>query len=157
MAKRRRRSSGARKLLIVVLLAVSAVALILYLTKGGGKIENEYLGQIQINEVMTSNKGSVPDETGDFPDWIEVYNNTDNALDISGFGLADELISAAKWTFPEGSVVITSYSIHYTKLYDFDGDARPPRKNAISGAHRVGSAAAAQSRRLSHPRDPRVS
>jgi hypothetical protein len=105
MAKRRRRSSGARKLLIVVLLAVSAVALILYLTKGGGKIENEYLGQIQINEVMTSNKGSVPDETGDFPDWIEVYNNTDKSLDISGFGLADELISAAKWTFPEGSVI----------------------------------------------------
>jgi len=105
MAKRRRRSSGASKLLIVVLLAVSAVALILYLTKGGGKVDNENLGQVQINEVMTSNKGSVPDETGDFPDWIEVYNNTDNPLDISGFGLTDELISAAKWTFPEGSVI----------------------------------------------------
>lgn len=105
MAKRRRRASGARKLLVVVLIAVCAVALILYLTNGGGKIENENLGQIEINEVMTSNKGSVPDETGDFPDWIEVYNNTDSKLDISGFGLTDELISAAKWTFPEGSIL----------------------------------------------------
>ena len=105
MAKRRRRASGARKLLIVMLLAVSAVALILYLTKGGGKVENEYLGMIEINEVMSSNKGSVPDETGAFPDWIEVYNNTDSKLDISGFGLTDDLISAAKWTFPEGSVL----------------------------------------------------
>ena len=105
MAKRRRRASGARKLLIIVLVAVVAVALILYLTKGGGKIENENLGQIQINEVMSSNKGSVPDETGNFPDWIEVYNNTDSKQDISGFGLTDELISAAKWTFPEGSVL----------------------------------------------------
>ena len=105
MAKRRRRASGARKLLITVLLAVCAVALILYLTKGGGKVETENLGQVQINEVMTSNKGSVPDETGDFPDWIEVYNNTDSALDISGFGLTDKLISAAKWTFPEGSIL----------------------------------------------------
>ena len=105
MAKRRRRASGARKSLVVVLVAVAAVALILYLTKGGGKVENENLGQIEINEVMSSNKGSVPDETGDFPDWIEIYNNTDSALDISGFGLTDELISAAKWTFPEGSVL----------------------------------------------------
>ncbi len=105
MANRRRRASGARKLLVTILLAVSAVALILYLTKGGGKIDNANLGQVQINEVMTSNKGSVPDETGDFPDWIEVYNNTDSPLDISGFGLTDELISAAKWTFPEGAVI----------------------------------------------------
>ena len=105
MAKRRRRASGARKLLVIVLLAVSAVALVLYITKGGGKIETESLGLIQINEVMTSNKGSVPDETGDFPDWIEVYNNTDSQLDISGFGLTDDFISAAKWTFPEGSVI----------------------------------------------------
>ncbi len=105
MAKRRRRASGARKLLITVLLAVSAVALILYLTKGGGQVSTENLGQIQINEVMSSNKGSVPDETGSFPDWIEIYNNTDSSVDISGYGLTDELISAAKWTFPEGSVI----------------------------------------------------
>ncbi|MEA4869226.1 MAG: lamin tail domain-containing protein [Christensenella sp.] len=105
MAKRRRRSSGARKLLVVVLLAVSAVALILYITKGGRKEDTANLGQVEINEVMTSNKGAVPDETGAFPDWIEVYNNTDSDLDISGYGLTDKLISAAKWTFPEGSVM----------------------------------------------------
>ncbi len=105
MAKRRRRSSGARKLLVVVLLAVSAVALILYITKGGRTEDTTNLGQVEINEVMTSNKGAVPDETGAFPDWIEIYNNTDSDLDISGYGLADELISAAKWTFPEGSVM----------------------------------------------------
>ena len=105
MAKRRRRSSGASKLLIVVLLAVSAVALILYLTKGGGKVDDSNLGQIEINEVMTSNKGAVPDETGNYPDWVEFYNNTDTALDISGYGLTDKLISAAKWTFPEGSIL----------------------------------------------------
>ncbi|NLI53385.1 MAG: hypothetical protein GX417_03575 [Clostridiales bacterium] len=105
MAKRRRRASGARKLLIILLLAVSAVALILYLTKGGKAIETDGAGKIEINEVMTSNKGTVPDETGDFPDWVEVYNNTDASLDVSGYGLSDELISAAKWTFPEGSVI----------------------------------------------------
>ncbi len=105
MAKRRRRAAGARKLLIVMLLAVSAVALVLYLTKGGRALDTETVGQVEISEVMTSNKGAVPDETGAFPDWIEVHNNTDTALDISGFGLTDDFISAAKWTFPEGSII----------------------------------------------------
>ena len=91
MAKRRRRASGARKLLVTILLAVCAVALILYLTKGGGKVDNADLGLVEINEVMSSNKGSVPDETGDFPDWIEVYNNTDSPLDTSGYGLTDNV------------------------------------------------------------------
>jgi hypothetical protein len=105
MAKRRRRASGARKLLIIMLLAVSAVALILYITRGGRKLDAADLGQVEISEVMTSNKGAVPDETGAFPDWIEVHNNTDSALDISGYGLTDAFISAAKWTFPEGTII----------------------------------------------------
>lgn len=104
MAKRRRRAA-ARRLLVIVLLAVCAVALILYLRNGGLSPAEDSAAQIEINEVMTSNKGAVPDETGDFPDWVEFYNNTDSALDISGYGLTDELISAAKWTFPDGSVI----------------------------------------------------
>ncbi|MCE5190098.1 MAG: lamin tail domain-containing protein [Eubacteriales bacterium] len=105
MAKRRRRAAAARRLLIIVLLAVCVVALFLYLKNGGAIDTGETAAQVEINEVMTSNKGAVPDETGNFPDWVEFYNNTDAALDISGYGLTDKLISAAKWTFPEGSVI----------------------------------------------------
>lgn len=52
---------------------------------------------------MTSNKGTVPDETGDFPDWIEVHNTTSQTIDIGGFGLSDDVLAAAKWTFPSGT------------------------------------------------------
>ncbi|HRX57619.1 MAG TPA: lamin tail domain-containing protein [Eubacteriales bacterium] len=105
MARRRRRASAARRSLIFVLLIACLIALILYLTKGGTSSETDGTAEIQINEVMTSNKGTVPDETGDFPDWVEIANTTDSALDISGYGLSDDLLSAAKWTFPEGSVI----------------------------------------------------
>lgn len=105
MARRRRRASAARRSLIFVLLLACVIALILYLTKGGSSTETDGTAQIEINEVMTSNKGSVPDETGDFPDWVEIANTTDSALDVSGYGLSDDLLSAAKWTFPEGSVI----------------------------------------------------
>ena len=105
MANRRRRASAARKTLIFIVLLASAVALVLYLKSGGAAPTNESSAQIVINEVMISNKGAVPDETGAFPDWVEIYNNTDSSLDISGYGLSDDLLTAAKWTFPEGSVI----------------------------------------------------
>ena len=105
MAKRRKRAAAARRLLIIALLGVCAVALVLYLKSGGSLAPEDAVAQVEINEVMTSNKGAVPDETGDFPDWVEFYNNTDAKLDISGYGLTDKLISAAKWTFPEGTVL----------------------------------------------------
>ena len=101
MAKRRKRAAAARRLLIIALLGVCAVALVLYLKSGGSLAPEDAVAQVEINEVMTSNKGAVPDETGDFPDWVEFYNNTDTKLDISGYGLTDKMISAAKWTFPD--------------------------------------------------------
>jgi hypothetical protein len=105
MARRRRRASATRKTLIFVLLVACLIALILYLKNGGTGASSDSNAQIVINEVMTSNKGAVPDETGDFPDWIEIHNSTDSALDISGYGLSDDLLSAAKWTFPDGAVI----------------------------------------------------
>ena len=105
MARRRRRASAARKSLIFILLLASVVALVLYLKSSGSGTDAATTAQVEINEVMTSNKGTVPDETGAFPDWVEIYNNTDAALDISGYGLSDDLLSAAKWTFPDGSVI----------------------------------------------------
>ncbi len=104
MAKRRRRT--AQRGLALVLLVACTVALILYVTRGGGaqKTSGTDYGVV-LNEVMTSNKGAVADEFGNFPDWAEIHNTTDKALDISGYGLSDDLLSAAKWTFPSGTVV----------------------------------------------------
>ena len=33
-------------------------------------------GQLVINEIMASNSNSVPDNTGKFSDWIEIYNSS---------------------------------------------------------------------------------
>ncbi len=91
--------------MIFVLLLACIVGLILYLKKGGISLTGDTDVQVEINEVMTSNKGAVPDETGAFPDWVEIHNRTDSEIDISGYGLSDDLVSAAKWTFPSGSII----------------------------------------------------
>ncbi|MBO6132761.1 MAG: lamin tail domain-containing protein, partial [Lachnospiraceae bacterium] len=45
--------------------------------------------EIKINEVCTSNLCSSFDEYGGTPDWIELYNPNDRAVDLTGWHLSD--------------------------------------------------------------------
>ena len=56
-------------------------------------------GQIVINEIMSSNSTTIYDEYGNTPDWIELYNN-DLEIDLSGYGLSDDINDPFKWVFP---------------------------------------------------------
>ncbi len=42
-----------------------------------------------ISEVMTANSSAVPDENGEFNDWLEVWNSSDHPIDMNGVGLSD--------------------------------------------------------------------
>jgi hypothetical protein len=37
-------------------------------------------GTLRINEIMASNSSTISDEDGDQPDWIEIYNPTEAAV-----------------------------------------------------------------------------
>ncbi len=58
---------------------------------------------VRISEIMTSNK-SIPffDETT--PDWVELYNRSASAVDLSGYGLSDSAASV-RYVFPQGTVL----------------------------------------------------
>ncbi|MBD8489080.1 CotH kinase family protein [Echinicola sp. CAU 1574] len=56
---------------------------------------------IVINEIMSSNGETISDKDGDFSDWIELYNPSDNAINLGGFGLSDEKEDPHKWVFPD--------------------------------------------------------
>ncbi len=62
-------------------------------------------GQVRLNEVMASNGVTLADEDGDFEDWIELYNEGQDAVDLTGWGLSDNENNVFKWTFPEGTVI----------------------------------------------------
>ncbi|GHU74488.1 hypothetical protein AGMMS49992_16080 [Clostridia bacterium] len=55
---------------------------------------------IRISEVMTSNKSTLPDETGAFPDWIELVNAGGTAVSLNGYTLSDR-DNRPKLTFPD--------------------------------------------------------
>ena len=56
----------------------------------------------EISEFMASNNSTLIDGYGDDPDWIEVYNSTASAIDLSGWYLTDDQGDLQKWPFPAG-------------------------------------------------------
>ena len=62
---------------------------------------------IVINEVMASNGDSsgITDPAGENEDWVELYNNTSEAIDLYGFYLSDDLNLIKHWPFPQGTVI----------------------------------------------------
>ncbi len=66
---------------------------------------SEKFSGLMINEVCTSNKKSFTDAAGAEPDWIEIYNAYDSALDLGGIGVSDGAKNKFKFAFPEGTVI----------------------------------------------------
>lgn len=60
-------------------------------------------GQVVISEFMEKNRSTLRDEDGDFSDWIELWNRSDEAVDISGWNLSDRE-NQLGWTLPEMSL-----------------------------------------------------
>jgi hypothetical protein len=42
---------------------------------------------------------------GEFDDWIELYNNSSNQVDLSGFFLSDNILNLDKWEIPSGTIL----------------------------------------------------
>ncbi len=60
---------------------------------------------VVINELMASNQGTLADPQGEYDDWIELLNITDQKVDLSGRYLTDDPNNPRKWSFPEGTVL----------------------------------------------------
>ena len=49
---------------------------------------------------MPSNRSAVTDETGAYPDWVEIWNSSDSAMNLKGVGLSDRSDSI-RFLFPD--------------------------------------------------------
>ena len=57
-----------------------------------------------INEIMPSNSTTICDEDGDYPDWIELYNNSPDTIDLENYMISDDYEEPDKWIFPEVTI-----------------------------------------------------
>ena len=62
---------------------------------------------IHFNELMAQNNTKLtdPDEPTETPDWFELYNSSDEAIDLSGFYLTDDLATPRQYRIPDGIVI----------------------------------------------------
>lgn len=56
--------------------------------------------QVLINEICTGNDYSLLDNDHDSPDWIELYNTGETAVNLKNYTLSDDTINPGKWKFP---------------------------------------------------------
>lgn len=71
-----------------------------------------------ISEFLARNDGSIRDEDGDRPDWIELRNTSSQAINLSGFSLTDDPAIPAKWVFPDRTLAGGSYLIVFASGKD---------------------------------------
>ncbi|HEX9980366.1 MAG TPA: CotH kinase family protein [Flavobacterium sp.] len=62
-------------------------------------------GDLKINELMAQNTGVLTDPAGQFEDWIELYNNTENTISLDNLYMSDNPENLQKWQFPDGLTI----------------------------------------------------
>ncbi len=60
---------------------------------------------VVINEFMAVNSITAADQDGEYDDWIELYNLTDEEIDLTGYYLTDSRKNLSKWKFPAGTTI----------------------------------------------------
>ncbi|MCA9167343.1 MAG: lamin tail domain-containing protein [Planctomycetales bacterium] len=63
------------------------------------------LDTFAITEFMASNSASLVDDDGDFSDWIEIHNTTNETQSLQGWALTDDAADPFRWRFPADAVL----------------------------------------------------
>ncbi len=62
-------------------------------------------GDLVLNEFLANNKTSEKDEAGQYEDWLELYNNSNQPISLLGLYLSDTPLKPNKWSFPSNSTI----------------------------------------------------
>jgi len=81
-----------------------------------------YSQELIINEVMSNNKSYLADDLGDFEDWIELYNRSDEDIELDQYYLSDDLDNPFKWRFPDVVIGSDELLIVFASGKDYHND-----------------------------------
>ena len=89
--------------LTLLFIALLAAMYVIFPKQAGRHVGHSIYEGLVISEVMSANSASVPDENGEFPDWLELYNGTGADLDMEGVMLTNR---TDRITFPFPSYLL---------------------------------------------------
>ncbi len=71
-----------------------------------------------ISEFMASNTRTLKDESGQFTDWIELYNPSGADVDLAGWSLTDSRDNPDKWRFPSTILAPGEFLVVFASGHD---------------------------------------
>ncbi|HRK27861.1 MAG TPA: CotH kinase family protein [Chitinophagales bacterium] len=80
---------------------------------------------LTVNEFMATNN-TIPDEFGQFDDWIEIYNAGFTPINLSNFYLTDNLSNPTKWRMPDTLIAPQGFMLIWA---DENGSQGPHHAN----------------------------
>ena len=100
--------------------------------EGEGQVEGEEEGEAEgeeegettfpatviINEILAANESVLSDEDGNYSDWIELHNTSEEGVSLAGWSLSDDPDIADKWVFPEVTLGAGGYLIVFASGKD---------------------------------------
>lgn len=90
-------------------------------------------GDVVVNELMASNDVTASDGAGEFDDWIELYNTTNQPISLSGLFLSDKKDNLTKWPLPDEIIPAYGYQIVWADEDGSQGDWHANFKLSGSG------------------------
>lgn len=109
--RRKRKKQKDNRLLLLALLGGALALFVLVMPKAPipKAVNVSASGQmsthagLMLSEVMSDNASALPDETGKFSDWVEIYNSLDEPMNLAGVGLSDRS-DRIKFLFPDATL-----------------------------------------------------
>lgn len=92
-----------------IILGASVLLLIIITVLGFNRKECSSL--VYLSEIVAANVSGYQDEDGEYVDWIELYNNSEESISLQGFGLSDKKAVPKRWEFPDVIISPKSYLI----------------------------------------------
>lgn len=89
-------------------------------------VQISFSQSLRINEVMLGNSTSITDENGEQYPWIEIFNGSDDTINLSGYYLSDNPLNPYKWKFEEYLLKPYEYLIVFASERDLQAGPLSP-------------------------------
>lgn len=89
--------------------------------------------QLRFNELMSNNVSAVWDDAYNFSMWVEVYNSSPSAINLTNYYITDDPLQPRKWQLPSKTIASKGFSVVWMEKPDRANHA-PFKLNPEGGA-----------------------
>ena len=94
---------------------------------------DQVLPDVVINEFLAANTTTLPDEWGEYDDWVELYNSGVDSIPLTGMYLSDDLLDTRKWQFPDTTLAPGDYLLVWCDASTIQGPLHTSFRLSASG------------------------